>query len=235
MGRTGLLWVAAAAITIVMSGCSRTEEPKPPSSAQPGGRPGGVGTGGAGANVKNDGDFVRDVAMKNMAQIELSRMALDKATNPAIKVFAQRMIDDHSAAGNELKSAVPGQPIGWPDLLDDKHRNTADELAQKQGGEFEHDYLKAVVDGHRDLAAKLESRLDVQSLADWKTAAAARTHRKAMPEPEAMRDVQVRPDPSDNEITRKINQWAADTYPLAQKHLDTATILKNATEKGSTN
>jgi hypothetical protein len=88
-----------------------------------------------------------------------------------------------------------------------------------------------VVDGHRDLAATLESRLDLQSLAEWKTAAAARTHGRAMPEPEAMRDVQVRPDRSDNEITRKINQWAADTYPLAQKHLDTATILMNPTEK----
>ena len=30
-----------------------------------------------------------------------------------------------------------------------------------------------MVEGHQDLAAKLESRLDVQSLADWKTAAAA--------------------------------------------------------------
>lgn len=232
MGRIGLLWVAVAAITIVMSGCSKTEGTKPPSSEQPGGRPGAVGTGGAGANVRSDVDFVRDVAMKNMAEIELSRMALDKATNPNIKAFAQRMIDDHSAAGNELKSVVSGQPIGWPAQLDDNHRNTADELAQKQGGDFDRDYLEAMVDGHRDLAAKLESRLDVQSLADWKTAAAARSHSKAMPEPSiAMRDVQVRPEKSDNAITTKINQWAADTYPVAQKHLDTATILKNATEK----
>jgi putative membrane protein len=234
MGRTGFLWVAVAATAIVMSGCSKTEGP--PSSEQPGGRPGAVGAGGAGADVRSDGEFVRDVAMKTMAEIELSRMALDKATNPDIKAFAQRIIDDHSAAGNALKSVVSGQPLGWPAQLDDKHRNTADELAQKQGGDFDRDYLEAMVDGHRNLAAKLESRLDVQSLADWKTAAAARTRSEAMPDPEiAMRDVQVRPHTSDNEITTKINQWAADTYPAAQKHLDTATRLKNATEKGSIN
>ena len=124
---------------------------------------------------ESDADFVRDVALKNMAEVELSRMALDKATNLDIKSFAQRMIDDHGAAGHNLKSVVSGQPIEWPAQLDDKHRKTADELAKKQGADFDRDYVKAMVEGHQDLAAKLESRLDVQSLADWKTAAAGRT------------------------------------------------------------
>jgi hypothetical protein len=93
-----------------------------------------------------------------------------------------------------------------------------------------------MVEGHQDLTAKLESRLDVQSLADWKTAAAGRTQNKALPEPNvALRDVEVRPDKSDHEITMKINQWAADTYPDAQKHLDTARTLENPTKKTSSN
>ena len=32
----------------------------------------------------------------------------------------------------------------------------------------------------------------------------------------------------------KINQWAADTYPVAQKHLDTARTFETATNKRST-
>ena len=235
MRRTGLLWVAVAAIVIIIGGCSKTEGTKPPSSEQPAGRSGGVGTGGAGANLSDD-DFVRDVALKNMAEVELSRMAFDKATNLDIKSFAQRMIDDHGAAGHNLKSVVSGQPIEWPVQLDDKNRKTADELAKNQGANFDREYVKAMVEGHQDLAAKLESRLDVQSLADWKTAAAGRTDSKALPEPKsAMRDVQVRPNKSDNEVTMKINQWAADTYPVAQKHLDTARTLENATKERSTN
>jgi putative membrane protein len=238
MRRPGLLLVAVAAITMVtvIGACSKTEGTKAPLSEKPGGRPGAVGTGGAGANVKSDSDFVHDVAIKTMAEIELSRMALDKATSLDIKSFAQTMIDDHGAAADKLKSVVSGHPIEWPAQLDEKHRKTADELGKKQGGDFEREYVKAMVDGHQDLAAKLESRLDVQSLADWKTAAAGRTQNKALPEPNvAMRDVEVRPDKSGNEITMKINQWAADTYPAAQKHLDTARTLDNATKKRSTN
>jgi putative membrane protein len=192
MRRTGLLGIAVAAIAIIISGCSKKEGTKPPSSEQSAGRSGAVGTGGAGANLSDD-DFVRDVALKNMAEVELSRMALDKATNLDIKSFAQRMIDDHGAAGHNLKRVLSGQPIEWPVQLDDKHREVADELAKKQGGNFDRDYVKAMVEGHQDLAAKLESRLDVQSLADWKTAAAGRTDSKALPEPKiAMRDLQVR-------------------------------------------
>ena len=235
MRRTGVSWVAVAAITIVISGCSKTERTKPPSSEQPAGQPGAVGTGGAGANVKSDDDFVRDVALKNMAEIELSRMALDKAANPAIKAFAQAIIDDHGEAGNKLKSVVSGQSIEWPAQLDDKHRKIGDDLPKKHGADFDRDYVKAMIESHQDLAAKLESRLDVQSLSDWKTAAAGRTQSNKLPEPNtSMRDVQVRPARSDREITMKINQWAADTYPVAQKHLDTARTLENATKKPST-
>jgi hypothetical protein len=71
----------------------------------------------------------------------------------------------------------------------------------------------------------------VQSLSEWKTAAAGRTQTKALPEPTTeMRDVQVRPDRASNESTRKVNGWAAETYPIVQKHLDTARMLENATK-----
>ena len=232
---TGLLWAAVAAVIIVIGGCSNTEGTKTPESEPPAERGAAVGTGGAGANLKSNGEFVHDVASKNMAEIELSRMALDKSKSPEVKAFAQMMIRDHGAAEDQLKSVVSGQAIDWPAQLDDKQRETADDLANKHGPDFDRDYVKAMIEVHQDLAAKLESRLDVKSLAEWKTAAAGRTQGKTLPEPKVvMADVQVRPHKSDNEITMKVNQWAADTYPVAQKHLDTARTLENATKKRPT-
>lgn len=225
-----------AAVTIVVGGCSKTDERPRSSSQQVPSRPAAVGTGGAGADVKSDGEFVQDVATKNMAEIELSRMAADRGTTAQIKAFAQMIIDDHTAAQTKLKSALSGQPIDWPAQLDDEQRKPADELAGKQGADFDREYLTAIVEGRQNLAAKLESRLDVQSLADWKTAAAGRTQSKAMPEPNAeMGDVAVRPTKSDNGITMKINQWAAEMYPVAQKHLDTARTLEKAIKERRTN
>ena len=225
MSRARLLCVMVA--TVLICGCSKNEVAKP--------EPSTVGTGGAGADVKSDDDFIKDVAAKNMAEIELSRMALTKTTNANIKIFAQQLIDDHGAAAEKLKSVVAAHSIAWPNQLDDKHRETANELAKKQGVDFEREYLKAMIEGHQDLAAKLESRLDVQSLAAWKTAAAGRTQSQALPQPNAdMRDVAVRPNQGGSEITTKINQWAADTYPVTHKHLDNARALENEVKKGST-
>ena len=229
MTRTGLLSLALALGTIVLAGCSKTP------SEERLARGVGVGTGGAAADVKGDAEFVQDVAIMHMAAIELSRIALNQATSPNIKAFAQQLIADHDAASAKLRSALSGRTSGWPAQLDEKHRRRADELTKKTGADFDREYVKAVIDGHQNLEARLESRLDVQSLADWKTAAAGRTQSQALPDPAVqMRDVQLRPNKSDNELTTKINQWAAETYPVAQKHLDTARTLENATEKRST-
>ena len=231
MRRASNAWMGSAVISIVISGCSK-DAATPTSSAEPGARPGAVGAGGAGARVASDDDFVADVAMKNMAAIALSRMALDTSKNADIKSLAQRLIDDHESARNKLISAVSGTPIARPTQLDAKYTEMADELARTHGGEFDREYLEAMIDGHQDLAAKLESRIDVQSLTDWKTAVAAHTQSRAMPEPAtAVLDTAVRPDKSGNETTTKINQWAADTYPVAQKHLDTARALEAATKR----
>jgi predicted outer membrane protein len=227
MARRGLSWIAIIAAAIVGGSCSQTSSEQRLADGV------GVGTGGAGANAKSDGEFVHDVAIMNMAEIQLSRIALDKAQSANIKTFARQLIDDHEAAGNKLKNIVSNS---WPSQLDDKHQEVANELSTKQGADFDRDYLEAMIEGHQDLTGRLESRLDVQSLAEWKTAAAGRAQTGALPDPKIeMRDVPLRPNASDNELTKKINQWVAETYPIAQKHLDTARTLENATKKRTTN
>ena len=234
MKRTGLLWLSV--IAVIAAGCSKSE-PTHAKASEPPARGAPVGTTGAGRNDrKSDEDFVHDVALMNLTEIELSRIALNKATGPDVKVFAQKIIEDHTAAGDKLKSAISGSESNWPAQLDDKSKRTADDLAKKQGADFDLDYVKAMVDGHQDMTATLESRLDLQTLADWKSAAAGRAQSKALPDPKSeMPDVQIRPEKSDKDITMRINQWAADTYPVAQKHLDTARMLKEPTKKRSTN
>ena len=237
MKRAGLLWLSGVAtVAAIAAGCSKPE-PTTAKASEPPARGAAVGTAGAGKNdTKSDENFVHDVALINLTEIELSRIALSKATGADVRVFAQKLIEDHTAAGDKLKSAVSGSDSNWPAQLDDKSKRTADDLAKKQGTDFDLDYVKAMVDGHQDLTATLESRLDLQTLADWKAAAAGRAQNKALPDPKSeMPDVHIRPEKSDNEITMRINQWAADTYPVAQKHLDTARMLKEPTKKRSTN
>jgi putative membrane protein len=60
-----------------------------------------------------DQDFIDDAAQAGMLEIEGSKLALQKSTNPAVKTFAQKMVDDHGKAADELKAlaAKKGHPV----------------------------------------------------------------------------------------------------------------------------
>jgi len=232
MKRTGFLWVAVVAALTV--GCSNTDRATATGKAADSGS--AVGTSGT-ADVKSaDKDFVHDVAIANMAEIELGRSASEKSTNAEVKTFALMMADDHTAASDQLKRAVSTYPIEWPVALDDTHRDLSEKLAKLQGLEFDKEYAKAMVDGHQNFVEKLEPRLDHKTLADWKARLNVGTEGKTLPEQKAdARDVQILPEKSDNAITTAINQWAADVYPVAQKHLEAARTLEKNLKKRTTN
>src|SRR5688572_13317036 len=46
--------------------------------------------------------FMNDAALGGMAEVEISKLAKDRALNPRVKTFAEMMINDHSAANNDL-------------------------------------------------------------------------------------------------------------------------------------
>jgi putative membrane protein len=61
-----------------------------------------------GNQVVTGGDlsFIMDAAPGGMAEVELGRLALKQAASNDMKQFAQRMIDDHSKAGEELQVGI---------------------------------------------------------------------------------------------------------------------------------
>src|SRR5262245_38539158 len=50
-----------------------------------------------------DSSFVMKTAQANMAEVELGKMATEKAMRDEVKKFGQMMVDDHTKAGDELK------------------------------------------------------------------------------------------------------------------------------------
>jgi putative membrane protein len=149
MKRTGLLAVAFAAVFTVACG-----------GANDGDRD-TVGT--AGEGVGNDVQrFVHDAGVAGTAEVELGRLASERATNARVKEFAQMMVRDHTAASNELKMAVAPYRIDVPAQMDDKHRDLAEKLRGMQGMEFDREYMSAMVDGHEDVKDMLEPRANEQ-------------------------------------------------------------------------
>jgi putative membrane protein len=231
MRRTWVVCMALAAT--VALGCNRSDRADVTATDRD---TGAVGTSGASDRNKvssGDRDFVHDVTIANMAEIELGRLATERGVNPEVKKFARMMVDDHTKAGNQLKSVASRHNIEVPNQLDDKHNDLRDKLSKLQGADFDREYIDAMVDGHQDVADKLESRIDKAKLQEWKAQMGDRTTgRKAE---ERGQTTAVVPEKSDNAVTMSINQWAADTYPTVQKHLDAAKTLQTNVKRRTTN
>jgi predicted outer membrane protein len=192
-----------------------------------------VGTAGRDADVsRGDRDFVNDITIANMAEIELGRMAAQKAANAEVKRFGQMMVDDHTQAGNKLKPIATQHSIPMPTELDDKHRDLRERLSKLSGAEFDREYIQAMVDGHEDVADKLESRIDKERLADYKSKYATPDGRKTG---EEIKVDAVLPENSDNRVTMSVNQWAAESYPVVFGHLQKAKALDETLRKAKTN
>ena len=50
-----------------------------------------------------DVTFAQNAATANLAEVELGKMAADKATNEDVQAFGQYMADDHGKAQDELE------------------------------------------------------------------------------------------------------------------------------------
>jgi predicted outer membrane protein len=192
-----------------------------------------VGTAGRTDVSRGDLDFVNDLTIANMAEIELGRMASERAANADVKRFGQMMVDDHTAAGTKLKPIATEHNIPMPTALDDKHRDLRERLAKLQGAEFDREYMKAMISGHEDVVDKLESRIDKERLADYKAKYENRDTGRTTEEKIKV-DALV-PEKSDDRVTISINQWAADSYPVVYSHLQKAKALDAAVRKSTTN
>jgi putative membrane protein len=96
----------------------------------------------------DDKKFVKNSALGGMTEVELGKLAAQKASSDAVKQFGQRMVDDHSKANDQLKQIAGKSSIEVPAALDSKHQSRVDKLAKLSGPAFDKAYLKDQVKDH---------------------------------------------------------------------------------------
>jgi putative membrane protein len=100
-------------------------------------------------NAAPDRKFVMEAARGGMAEVELGRLAAEKGSSDQVKKFGQRMVDDHSKAGDELKTLAGNKNITLPTDVDAKDKMLRLRLSKLSGDAFDRAYIKAMVTDHR--------------------------------------------------------------------------------------
>jgi putative membrane protein len=96
----------------------------------------------------SDRKFAMTAAMGGMAEVEMSRLALTKASSDAVKQYAQKMIDDHTAANAELMQIASAKGITLPTAPDAKMRAMMSRMEKLSGADFDREYV--MMAGHKD-------------------------------------------------------------------------------------
>lgn len=108
--------------------------------------------------------FLEKAAQAGKAEIEISKLALQKAENPKAKELAQRMIDDHTKAAAELEKLASAKGVTLPTEMDGGHKRLLDKLSKKSGNAFDREYTDEMEDDHskvvRDFRSMAKSAKD---------------------------------------------------------------------------
>jgi len=104
-----------------------------------------------------DQTFLVNTAKAGLAEVEFGKVALENATNEQVKAFAQRMVDDHSKANEELKTLAASKNVVVPSTLDAQDKGMQDKLMALKGEAFDREYMTAMVAGHTKVVESLRA------------------------------------------------------------------------------
>lgn len=107
-----------------------------------------------------DEKFVKEAAAGGLMEVELGKMAADKGTNEKVKDFGQQMQKDHGKANDELKTLAANKGVKIPTTLEGKQKKTVDRLSKLSGSEFDRQYIRAMIDDHKDDLKAFEREAD---------------------------------------------------------------------------
>jgi putative membrane protein len=116
-------------------------------------------------------DFVKEVAISDMFEIESSQLAEDKGNAPE-KSFAAQMVTDHTKTTDQLKHLVGAGEVkaDLPTGLDSSHQSKLDKLKSESGNDFSSDFDSIQVSAHKDAVSLFERYAkggDNTDLKDW--------------------------------------------------------------------
>lgn len=151
----------------------------------------GMGAGPARAVVATpftsvERDFVTKTAAKGMYEVEVSRLAAERALNPNVRSFAEMMVRDHTRMNNELVAMMAARNIAPPrGLAPDKTTKLHKLAALPRSEGFDNGYLRVVgLEDHRAAIAsfeKMKREVKDRELREWidRTLVALRNHLSA--------------------------------------------------------
>lgn len=113
-------------------------------------------------DVMDADDFVEEASAKGLAEIESSKLALEKTRNLEVRKFAQTMIEDHTKANQELKKISSTKKLDVSDDPELMSQAKAMILKVRDGESFDEAYANNQVMAHKQTIDLFEKAATVK-------------------------------------------------------------------------
>jgi putative membrane protein len=159
-------FTAALAVALALSACDNARKDNDRAA---------TGTGGAVAGTTGsmdaDREFVEKELVAGNAEVELGRLAQEKATHADVKEFAAMLVRDHQAAAADLRpiaARLNTSQAEARDEADNDFKDRMEDLSKLSGRDFDKKYIDEMIDDHQKDVRDLENKAEHAADADLK-------------------------------------------------------------------
>jgi putative membrane protein len=100
------------------------------------------------ATDDQDKKFLATAAQSDQNEIALSKLAKEKASNPDVKAFAGKMVDEHMKMTETMKPFAASRALTPPMGPDEDHQKELNKLSGLSGNDFDKEYMSQMVTDH---------------------------------------------------------------------------------------
>ena len=117
-------------------------------------------------------EFLKKVTNSGMAEIQLAKLAQQKATIDAVKNFASMLERDHTAVNDQVKNLAGQRNVSLPTAPSDDKQKMYTDMEKMTGKSFDKEYISMMVKAHNDGISLFEDTktnatdIDVKNFAD---------------------------------------------------------------------
>lgn len=94
--------------------------------------------------ARGDRKFIEEAAGSGMFEVQIAQLAVAKATDQNVKAFASMLVDQHTAANNELTQLANAKGVELPAAPKHSLRRDIEKLGKKKGDEFDREFVRKV-------------------------------------------------------------------------------------------
>ena len=102
------------------------------------------------AVTDQDKQFLTKASQGGYDEVQLSKLAETKATNPQVKAFAHKMVVEHQALAAQMKPFANAWGLTPPTSMDADHQAEYDKLNGLSGMEFDKEYMNIMEKDHHE-------------------------------------------------------------------------------------